>query len=332
MSKKVVAIAGGSSPGLGNAIITALLSSPTFQPLILSRSKPSGPNESTDTKTGIVTKYVDYASLSSLKAALQGAHTVISVILAPPDTWLTTQVNLLHAAREVGVKRFAPSEFSLGPMTHEKCLPIFQPKLDWWEECKKVAAASNGEFEIGRFHTGYFMNYLGYGCPYDTEAALGGRSTTRDEPPLFFYLRDGWVEIPEKDGGGIPRITLTELADVGKFVHGAVELPDGEWEEEMGMVGETLKFDEVAKTFEEVTGKKLRVETVTRETLQKNLDDAMSKGEFLWVLGNQFSLCYCEDKVGVGVIDGVINRKCPDIKPLSVRKFLERYWAGMKNE
>ena len=257
---------------------------------------------------------------------------MLSVILAPnPGDWLRTQVNLLHAARKVGAKRFSPSEFSMGPRAHDKCLPIFQPKVEWWEECRRVAAeaGAKGEgFEVARFHTGYFMNYLGYGAPFETEIALGGRG--EDDPELFFHLRDAWIKIPERDGGGVPRITLTELADVGRFLRAAVELAEGEWEKEMGMAGETLRFDEVGKLFEEVTGRKVRVETVKRKELERGMEECRERGDVLGMLGYQFSLCYCEDKEGVGVVEGVVNRKCQHVKPTKVRAFMERFWAGKR--
>jgi uncharacterized protein YbjT (DUF2867 family) len=327
----LVAIAGGSSGGLGRSIIHALLSSGKHTPIILSRARPDGPSESTDPTTGVTTKYVSYTSLSSLTTALKGVHTLLSVLLVPDtQVWAQIEINLLHAARAAGVKRFAPSEWSFGPDGHAKCLPLFQPKLEWWEECKKVAAqaASEGEvFEVSRFHVGYFMNYLGYGAPFDEAGALAGHRI--DDIDLFFHLKRDPVIIPEKDGGGIPRITMTELGDVGRFVAEAVGLAEGEWEEEMGVAGDTVRFDEIVGWFEEATGRKIEVRMLGRKELEETLKEREKEGDTLGMLGAQFFLCCCEDRVGLSVVEGVVNRKCPTaVMPVTVRVYLGRFWGG----
>lgn len=62
---------------------------------------------------GIDVRVVDYTDHESLVFALQGVHTVISAISAhnPPELY-KSQVALLEAAKKVGAKRFAPSEFA----------------------------------------------------------------------------------------------------------------------------------------------------------------------------------------------------------------------------
>jgi len=39
---------------------------------------------------------------------------------------------------------------------------------------------------------------------------------------------------------------MTELGDIGRFVAAALDLEEGKWEADMGMVGSTVDLEEVA--------------------------------------------------------------------------------------
>jgi uncharacterized protein YbjT (DUF2867 family) len=71
----LVAVAGGTSPGLGRSIVTALHAHPAHEPLVLSRAS-SSPKPAWLRDLGVETRKVDYASPASLRAALDGVHTV----------------------------------------------------------------------------------------------------------------------------------------------------------------------------------------------------------------------------------------------------------------
>lgn len=69
-----IAVAGGTSPGLGRDIVTALLAHPTdFNPVILSRSSK---RPTWLAALDVEIRTVDYTSQSSLVSALAGVHTV----------------------------------------------------------------------------------------------------------------------------------------------------------------------------------------------------------------------------------------------------------------
>lgn len=79
---------------------------------------------------GIDVRVVDYTDHESLVSALQGVHTVISAISAhnPPELY-KSQIALLEAAKKVGAKRFAPSEFAGSVRTStriECCTEIYK--------------------------------------------------------------------------------------------------------------------------------------------------------------------------------------------------------------
>ena len=70
-----VAVAGGTSPGVGRSIVTVLQQySDQFQPIVLSRQSTKVPQWLED--TGIELCKVDYTSEESLYEALQGVHKV----------------------------------------------------------------------------------------------------------------------------------------------------------------------------------------------------------------------------------------------------------------
>lgn len=57
-------------------------------------------------------RVVDYSDHSSLVSALDGVHTVIVTLFSEDrKESVDNQLALLKAAQEVGVKRFAPSEW-----------------------------------------------------------------------------------------------------------------------------------------------------------------------------------------------------------------------------
>lgn len=56
---------------------------------------------------------VDYLDKQQLTQVLRGMHTVLSFITVVKDLGNRAQINLIDACVEVGVKRFAPSEWAL---------------------------------------------------------------------------------------------------------------------------------------------------------------------------------------------------------------------------
>lgn len=84
----------------------SILESGKHTPIILSRSA-----KSIDSKVEV--RVVDYSNHSSLVSALRDVHTVIvTLFTADAKEAVGSQVALLKAAKEAGVKRFAPSEWA----------------------------------------------------------------------------------------------------------------------------------------------------------------------------------------------------------------------------
>ena len=318
----LVAVAGGTSPTLGRSIVTALAQTANT-PVILSRAKPGA--SAPATVYGAEVRYVDYASHDSLVAGLRGVHTVISVLKIPGPDWSTHQLNLLAAAEAAGARRFAPSEFELGPLGDGR-VDILGLKLPVWDACN--AARKRGAMETARFQNGAFMNYLGLGVPKEKEELLHGFV----DEPIVWDVEKMRAELPFKADGSAPRITMTEIGNIGRFVAAACELEDGRWEEDMSMVGETIGLDEVVRLIEDIRGGGMRVTTVDKEELERRAASIQGMGttreEIVTKMTSQFELAMIEERSGLSVLEPIVNKLCPKVKPVTTKEYLEKCWSA----
>ncbi|KFY42860.1 hypothetical protein V494_02202 [Pseudogymnoascus sp. VKM F-4513 (FW-928)] len=355
-----VAVAGGSSPTLGHALVAALLSTNgRHTPIILSRQKiptqassgqfittktpfrlwpsPSSsppPGQDRTPEVEIETRYVDYTSTATLIAALHDIDTLISVLLIPnPTLFVQTQLNLLDAAQAAGCRRFAPSEFALPYNAHARVEIDAAVKIPVWQE---ICARASPALDVALFPCGMFMNYLGIGCPLgeggrNRDSALAGFA----EGPFLFHLEEGWVEVPLLRGADAsgddadsmyPLVTATDIRDVGRFVVAAIDLEEPWGGRELGMAGSTMRFDEVVRLCERYIGRPLEVRGVTRQQLEERLC-GISADQVEGIIPRmecQLSMVYCD---GDGHVDPVLNRLCPWVRPMTMEDFLRKYWS-----
>jgi hypothetical protein len=333
-NKKLVAVAGGTSPTLGTAIVNALAESTTCTPVILSRLNQGGQQPQTKTSSSgipISIRYVEYNNTTSLVNALRDVHTVISVIKIPGPDWATYQINLLNAATQAGVKRFAPSEFEQGALADGK-VDIIGFKLPVWESCKESG------LEVARFECGGFMNAMLVSALKNprwddrTRERINTALHGLNDEDILWNLEYERAEDIVKDDGTSPRITLTKIGDVGRFVAAACELPDGSWKSSMSMVGETLTVAEVSKTIEDITGVQLKRSTIDANGLRRRVDSIQGVGtnpvDIVKKLWTQLELVIIEDTEGAGWLAPVVNELCPRVKPSTVREYLLKVFNG----
>ncbi len=331
----LVAIAGGSSPGLGRSITQAIIStypSGEWKPIILSRSSTSPSWAGNLPISSLEIRKVDYTSQSSLESALEGCHTVISVILAKDGTQTSCQITLLDAALKVGCKRFIPSEWACGPAGVPK-VSLMRANPSVWAACEKSG------IEWARFNVGLFMNYFGIGCGAPgkgdesaarkkEEEACAGIDREGDmvdgSGSFLLSMASRTAEIPMMaDEVSFPRITLTELGNMGEFVAASLSLEN--WERDMNIVGCTIRLDELLQLAEKVVGRAFEVKRLTSRQLEEELA-SLNETECLKRLWLELKLMYSNDAIGEGVVEPVVNGLCPNIKPLDVETFLRRYW------
>lgn len=202
------------------------------------------------------------------------------------------------------MKQFAPSEYAI---RDNGDWDFYAGKIPVWEATK----ASGMEYT--QFTCGIFMNTLGTGTPNGETEALGGL-----RPWTFVInMKAGTADLP---GDGNSKVTFTRTQDIGKFVAAALDLE--KWEDEMGMVGSTMSYNEVVTAIEKVTRRKmLRKETPEEELKKMIREDEGAK------FYNQVRLSIAQ--VGAPV-EPTLNKLAPEIKPWTVEQYLERYWSGVE--
>ncbi|GFF35741.1 NmrA-like family protein [Aspergillus udagawae] len=113
------------------------------------------------------------------------------------------------------------------------------------------------------------------------------------------------------------------MRDVGRFVAYSLELP--RWEPSMTMVGETLTMGELLAHAEAVAKRKLDVTAVNSKDLKRKLK-SVSSDDFMAWLWVELKLAYCRDRLDEGYLEPVVNRLCPEVKPTSVKEYLQGHW------
>jgi hypothetical protein len=244
---------------------------------------------------------------------------VVSVLLAhDPDEWTRAQIALLRAALDAGCQRFAPSDWGCGHVAYAS-ISLLAAQTRVWDACAAAtAAAERRGFEWASMQCGLFMNYLGVGAEREAEALAG----KRDDGEHFFFVGAMRAEIPLGEGGVVPRMSMTEIGDVGRFVAAACSLP--RWEERMGMVGETVRMDEIVRMVESLRGRRMEVVYRPMERIREEKAREPDWGRVFWL---ELEEMYARDAEDEGVIRPTLNRLCPDVRPMKLNEYLTRYWS-----
>ncbi|OBS29440.1 hypothetical protein FPOA_03376 [Fusarium poae] len=248
---KNIAIAGAAGD-LGSAVFSALVNSSKFNLTVLTRkdSKSTFPS-------GTKVVQVDYDSLESLTAALQGQDAVVSTVgsLAIPSQNL-----LIDAAVAAGVKRFLPSEFGSNLVVPSvRKLPVFGTKVAI--EDKLIELAKQGKITYTFVYNGAFLDW-------------GIKQN--------FLLDFASPEITLWDGGNA-EFSTTTLATVGDAVVGVLTHPQ-ETQDRIVYVQDTVltqkKLLELAK--EVSPEKEWKVKDGKIDDLTAQSDANVAKGIYDW--------------------------------------------------
>ena len=225
-----VAVAGGTGR-IGRHIVEAIVATGKHTVVVLSRSASDSQLEA----IGVKVIQVDYENHKSLVTALRGVHTVLSTLVSLDQQELgASQIALLNAAVEAGVKRFAPSEYAIVAVEND-------PMILYRAKYLVAEAIAKSGLEYTQFQNGVFMNYfvsgtkgLGYLLPFK-----------------FVVDVENYTAI--LPGLGEDKVAFTEAKDVGRFVAASLDLP--RWPKQLNMVGEKLTYNEVVAIAEKVRGK-----------------------------------------------------------------------------
>ncbi|PGH11857.1 hypothetical protein AJ79_04654 [Helicocarpus griseus UAMH5409] len=241
-----VAIAGGSGQ-VAKEVIDALIAANKHDITVLSRNFPP---------TGVVPRVhwrkVNYNDKWDLVGALRGIHTLLSFIQLLSDPEQQAQKNLIDAAIDAEVRRFAPSEYGSAGTIH---MPWWSGKQIIREYLRKV----NEDKRVSKytlFQPGLFLDYLA--SPYKTAKHVEPLDTVFD----FQNCRTTLV-----DGHENAIMTMTSVADLAAVVARAVE-HEGQRPEIGGVRGNRVTFSQIVQIGEKIRGRPFIIEKVKIEDLE----------------------------------------------------------------
>ncbi|OAQ76310.1 hypothetical protein VFPBJ_08670 [Purpureocillium lilacinum] len=232
-----IAIAGGS----GNVAqeIIDVLATKKHEILLLSRNDaPAGWSVS-----GVRWVRTAYEDTQDLAEILQGVHTVLSFIVVHSDVGNVSQRNLIDAAVQAGVKRFAPSEWASSSFDY----------MDWYAgkaEIREYLKQLNKDkkiIEYSLFQPGLFVNYFTY--PYKS-----ANHVVPIETPIDFNNSRALAI----DGAEESRLTLTTVQDLAQVVARAVEY-GGEWPIIGGVQGTEITVGQLIALGGKIRGKEFKI-------------------------------------------------------------------------
>ncbi|KAI6860979.1 hypothetical protein KC338_g6753 [Hortaea werneckii] len=268
---------------------------------------------------GLEVRQISYEDHAQLVSALEGVHTLISLIGGDVSALRNAQASLLAAARVADVKRFAPSEYA--GMGYEGIDLYAASKAEIWKRC--LAAKHETGMEVARFNCGLFMSILATGTVMGiTEVGRREGAETGEEEALaglrpwnfVLNLRAGTADLP---GDGSAKVAWTEMRDVATFIFRALSLPP--WPEDLNMRGDLRSFREVLEIVQRVQGR----EFLVRENSVEEMDGlTQEEGKRFY---NQVRVAlvkeYCD-------VPDDLNRMFSDVHPIDCESFVTKWWSG----
>ena len=314
ISAKMVTVAlAGATTGFGRTMLMTFIHNNKDNKhniVLLSRSQ-----QPEFTAQGIDVRPVDYNNHDQLVKALEGVHTVLSVIGGSAEAIRTAQLNLIPACKEAGVTRFAPSEYAGNT---NKGVDLYAGKEEVWQ------ATRNSGLEYTRFACGLFMSVLATGTPKPlTDVGKREGKKTGEEEALaglrpwnyVINMKAGTADYP---GEGTAPACFTDMRDIALFVYRALDLD--KWPETLGMRGDVKSFKDVVEITGKVQGRKFLTNNNSVEELKAQCDDP---GKQFY---NQTRLAFHN---GMGMVGDELNQAFPNVKPITCEKFVEKWWSGV---
>ncbi|KAH7252549.1 hypothetical protein BKA59DRAFT_164336 [Fusarium tricinctum] len=309
-----IAVAGGTG-NVGRSIVEAIVAAGKHQVIVLSRQE----NKPLEEKLGVPILAVNSQDVDELTQLFEkhNVHTVISTIgtngPTPPETGM---IRAAEAAKPT--ERFITSDWGL-PHTEEHASQANSAnnKLRAQDELRKT------NLEWTSIHNGFFIDFWG------SSATKSHMHTTA----TFVDIAHRTAAIP---GSGDVPVAFTYSRDVAQYVSAFLDLE--KWEQSTFIIGDKVTFHELVKIAEAATGDKF---SVTYDSVEK-----MEKGELTELPGHVpmysrvpkailqkvMSVYGLWSEKGAFNLDEsrTLNQRFPDIKPTSVKAFLEEAWGSQK--
>ena len=185
----------------------------------------------------------------------------------------------------------------------------YAPKQAVWEAC-----LASG-LECTRFQCGIWTNTLGHGAVHDVAEALGGY----DGPPFAVQMDRRRARLA-LDGSG--KVVFTRMQDVATLVVRALDLPS--WPADTYIVGDCVSYGDVVALAEVATGDTFAVTYSSKDEIEARVRSS----DFFTMFFAQFEKAISGGELKLGTSDGLVrlDKLFPDVKPWTVREFLEKHF------
>ncbi|KAH6983205.1 hypothetical protein BKA56DRAFT_631571 [Ilyonectria sp. MPI-CAGE-AT-0026] len=305
----VVAVAGGTQ-GLGRSLVDQLVKQSEYKVLIFSRK----PQPQVEKETGLPVIAVNYGDEDTIVETLNqnGVEILISTVNAMAD--VQPELTLMRAANRAKTRRYIPSFFgSFCYQEQHGILPTVKAKLDIREQLSKMTS-----LEYTVVYNGYFLGYYGNGTVPSYLQIV----------PAVIDMAHNAAAIP---GSGNTPVVFTHTLDIAKFVVALLGVEF--WPKESFIIGDKVTWNQFAGLAESVKGpfkishdpvELLQTGQMTELPGQISLYPFFPKSDFQW-LYSHFGLWFENGEFDLNPPQK-LNDVFPDIKPMSVKDFLEQSW------
>ncbi|KAH9881181.1 hypothetical protein J1614_001676 [Plenodomus biglobosus] len=311
-----VAVVGGTGNVAANCL-KASIASGKHDITIFTRSLPK------TTSPGVSYKQVDYQDLPSLTTILKGFDVCLSFLLAHLDFDCTIQKNLIHACINAGVKRFAPSEWSI---KNNSGIAAYENKdiiARYLAELRE--AGQLGGLEYCLFQPGVFLDYFAHPHSLSPELITW---------PFFIDFENRRAMV--LDDGEQP-LAMTAISDSSEML--ALALDDSRpWPEVGGIHGCSTTINDLVALGKEIRGGNWSIEHVSSADIaqgelktswvprvghpsapEENIE-AFSKTFVIWFLQGIAN--------GSWNVSGEWNQRFPQYRFWSAEEYLRKAWEG----
>ena len=300
MTTKSTVLVVGSTGMLGFKIVKALLDKGATQVKAMVRSRNDSNEENRQkidkmNAKGAAIVEGDLMQPETLLSVCEGVDVVVSAV-GNNQVTVPGQKNLIDAAKQQGVKRFIPSDYSVD---YRKLDYGDNDNLDMRKQVFEYLQQSGLEYTL--ILNGAFMDNVG--TPYMPQFDL--------EHQTFQYWGDG--ETP---------LDFTSTDDTAKYVAEAVNDPDLA-NTALEVAGDVLTAKQLKAVYEEATGNLLKEKPLgsveeLKAWIAAKKPSAKSPVEYV---PQQYEYTMVSGK---GKLDHLQNERYPQIKPTTIKQFLSQ--------
>jgi nucleoside-diphosphate-sugar epimerase len=294
-TKKTVLLVGATG-GLGSQIANALLNKPGVALRCLVRPDSRKKLADLEAKGAeLVEGDLSAGSEADLARACAGVFSVVSAVQGGPDVIIDGQLRLLRAALSAGARRFIPSDYSYDLFKLDEGINI---NSDWRRQFGKTAAQeASTRLEVVHVLMGCFTD----------RRVLG-----------FLGLFDGEKGVMRYWGDGNVPLEFTTYEDTARYTAEAATDPNP-LPAYFYVAGDSLTIHELARIWQETTGRKVTVERLGSLEDLKNETARRLKAEPQNMYG-WLPLMYAQAFFsGQPKLGALLNSRYPHIRPATVR-------------